>query len=715
MNNSKGFTTAELLIAASIAIIVIGGAFALWFMTQDSWINERLKSEMLQNLQITIERIKREIQISDASKIYQHTGEGGVYDAISFPMALDDGRSDTGYNPIQNNDGFLETDSSTYDPITGVSKIYWDKTIIYHIYPKEGLDENGLKQLRRTVFVRDKSLSTAQFQSQIDNVVEYGTGNNPLVPSYANWESTRTIFKADAISFEVAPRLLEFDGYSPTTERTEDLTDFGSTILDGGYHTIKFQVLRKNPDSTGYAFGIDLLKFTPSGSIIEAENYATLVNPDGSSGISGSSGDTLTTVNTHSFTSGVWSNDYYLNYDANAIGDYLTLRFYYDRWYETTFLDGVYSDAIVDFSDRTGVKRETSGDEEYAVRLEGYEETWHAFEQIQDLTPEPVTIQYTTLIQGWVYKNLIRSDYNKWNGMQLRVKFMAGNEDSGLEIEDVSVIPEDGSGPWISMTFGGSASVTIPKNEGMWSDWVQLKDVDGNNMGFDKGKSYYISFTPNNPSAMSSAMWGTDATSETNSYTGPLQTEDKHIYAVSDIEVTYTKQGSFTSKIFDTGVEAPDYGTLTWTMAENSPDADMEIKIRTAGNEADLEADGMWSSIPGLAFTASPASLGALSKNRYVQFKANLTASAGGSTLDDYDKTSILKDVSIYWPGNTTMVDTAGYFTKRPDYGVFTVEIDGQKLVKGFEIKLSLTEQLTTGSETTRSINAEVEPRNTNK
>ncbi len=715
MNNSKGFTLGEILIAASISVVVVGGAFALWFMTQNSWLNERAKSEMLQNLEITIERIRKEVQTSDALKIYQHTGNEGAYDAISLPIALDDGKSNTGYNSLQDNDGFIETDSSTRDSVTGISKIYWDKTVIYHVYPEDGLDENGLKQLRRTVFLRDNSFSSTQFQNQIDKVVECGTGDNRAVPGRRNWESTRTIFKAKNISFAVAPRLLEFDGYNPTMKRTEGLIDFGSAILDGGYHTIKFRIAGKNPDSAGYALGIDLLQFTPSGSIIEAENYAAMVNPDGSSGIADSSGDALTIINTHDLTSGVWSNDCYLNYAANAVGDYLTLRFYYDRWYETTFFDGVSSGVTVDFSNRTGTERMTSGNEEYSVRLEGYEETWHAFEQIQDQTPEPITVQYVTLTQNCVYKNLIRSDYDKWNGMKLRIKFMAGNESGGLKIENVSIAPEDGSGPSIPVTFGGFGYVTIAKNESVWSDWTQLQDADGGDIGFDKGKSYYISFAPKNAGALSAAMWGTDATSETNSYIGFAQIEDKHIYAVADVEVTYTNQGSFSSRIFDTGVENPNYGTLTWTMSENSPDADLVMCIRTAGNKADLEADAEWLSIPGLMFTSSPAPLSFLGKNRYVQFKANLTAFPGGSTPDDYDKTSVLKDVSIYWPGSTTMVDIAGYFTKKPDYGIFTVEIDGQKLVKGFEIEVSLTEKLTTGSDVTHSIDTEVEPRNTNK
>ncbi len=714
-NRESGFTMGELLVATSIAIIVVGGAFALWFMTQDSWVNERKKSMALQEIQITIERIKREIQLSDGFKIFYHTNASGNYDSISFPLALDDGRSDTGYNPLQNNDGFLETDSSTYDPITGVSKIYWDKTIIYHLYPEEGTDEDGFKQLRRTVFSRDKSLTSGQFQNQVDKVVQFGTGNNAEVPSYTNWESTRTLFKAKVVSLEIAPKLLEFDGYSPQTERTENLIDFGSAILDGDYHTIKFMVTKKNTASTGYGFGIDLLKFTPPGSVIEAENHATLTNPDGSSGIAGSSGDSITTVNTHAMTSGVWSNDSYLNYAANAVGDYLTLRFHYDRWYETTFLDGIASNTIVQFSNRTGVKDETSGNEEYIVRLEGYEETWNAVEQIQEQTPEPITIQSTTLTVDTLYKNFIRSDYNKWNGMKVRIKFTAGNDVNGLYIGSAYIAPEDGSGPNVALSFGGSSSVTIPQNDSVWSGWVQLIDTGGNPMSFDKTKSYYVGFTPTNLTALSSAMWGTDATTETNSYIGPLGTEDKHIYAVSAIEVTYMNSGNYSSKIFDTAVTAPNYDTIVWDATKNNPDADIQLQVRAAGNKANLEADSTWSSIPGITIASSPASLGLLNKERYIQFRANFTASAGGGTAEDYDKTSILKDVSIYWPGNTTMVDISSYLTKKPDYGIFTVEIDGQKLTKGFEVKISITEDLTTGSTVTRSINAELEPRNTNK
>ena len=712
----RGFTIAELLISATIAIIVIGGAFALWFMTQDSWVNERKKSTALQNIQVAIERIKREIQLSDSLKIFYHTNTGGIYDAISFPMALDDGRSNTGYDPAQNNDGFLETDSSTYDPISGVSKIYWDKTVIYHLYPEEGVDEDGFRQLRRTTFKRDKTLTSDQFQDQINKVVQFGTGDNATVPSYANWESTRTIFKAKDGSLEIAPKLLEFDGYAPQTERTANLIDFGSAILDGGYHTIKFKVTKKNSASTGYGFGIDLLKFTPPGSAIEAENHATLTNPDGSSGIAGSSGDSITTVNTHAMTSGVWSNDCYLNYAANAVGDYLTLRFHYDRWYETTFLDGISSNVIVEFSSRTGVKRDTfAGSEEYIVRLEGYEEPWNAVGQIQEQTPEPITTQSTVLAVSTLYKNFIRSDYNKWNGRKVRIKFTAGNDIAGLYIGSAYIAPEDGSGPNVNITFGGSASVSIPKDGSVWSDWIQLIDIDTNPMSFDKTKSYYIGFTPTDPTALSAAMWGLDSTSDTNSYIGLSGTEDKRLYTVAAIEVTYLDSGSYSSKIFDTAVEAPDYDTIVWNAAKNNPDADIELRARTAANKADLEADSMWSAIPGIAITSSPASLGSLSETRYVQFRANFTASAGGGTSEDYDKTGVLKDVSLYWPGNTTMVDISGYLTKRPDYGIFTVEIDNQKLIKGFEIKISITEDLTSGSAVTRSINAEVEPRNTSK
>lgn len=761
MKIKKGFTIAELLVASSIAILVVGGAFAVWFMTQNTWTNERTKSEILQKLQVTIERIKREIKISDGSRIFFHV-TGSAYDAISLPIALDDGRSNTGYNAAQEGNGFIEPDSSTTDPVTGVAKIYWDQTVIYHIY------SSSKDELRRTVFYpRDNTLTAAQRQAQIDTVVSSGDGDD-----FTNWQNTRTIFKAASISFEVAPKIREFDGYSSVTEVTENLIDFGSAILDGGYHTITFTVTNKGAGN-GYAFGVDSLKFTPPGSVREAENYKNLTHPDGSSGISASSGDTITNVKMHDSPLGIWSADYYMDYAANTINDYLTLRFHYDRWHETIFIGGASDNVVVEFSNSDG-KGGTLGSEEYLIRLEGNGTTWDSATQAQ--TTPPATLTLAAEGGNITYRNLIFSNYTTLSGMKLSIKFRAGDSNP-LTIPSAHIIqrddsgtgsPDDGSSnmPSIPITFTDchldprnqgqinseeepilpttttGNDVTIPAEGYVWSNWIQLYDNSSANFNLDTAKDYFISFyIPILESPASMSYWQDTTASQTHSYTrsggqydsvaiwGEAGTADTSIYGVEKIYVSYVNKGTFTSGVFDTGIAAPAYSKMIWNSVNNSPDATLSIRARTSDDKASLTGDGNWETIPGILYSTSPAVLTAGSEKRYIQFRAEFDAfSSGGDAShitndaddtyagdEDYDISCILKDVSIYWPGETTMVDVGGYFTKKSNYGKFSVEVDGQKPIKGLVVNLSIEEDLTTGAKVNRSIAAEVEPRNTNK
>ncbi|MDD5680331.1 MAG: hypothetical protein PHI59_03725, partial [Candidatus Omnitrophica bacterium] len=190
---------------------------------------------------------------------------------------------------------------------------------------------------------------------------------------------------------------------------------------------------------------------------------------------------------------------------------------------------------------------------------------------------------------------------------------------------------------------------------------------------------------------------------------------ERRIYAVEEVEVSYMNEGNFISQIFDTGIENPAFTKLQYTAIANG-DASLSIKVRSDDNKATLEADGDWTAIPGITVSGNPGDISAISGGRYVQYNATFTSLGdGGITPDKYDQSRILKDVSIYWPGNTTMVDIGGYFTQKSDYGIFTIEVDGQKLTKGFEVNLAIDEDISTGATISRSITIEVEPRNTSK
>lgn len=734
--NKHGMTIAELLVAASISIIVIGVAFALWFMTQGVWVNERIKSELLQDLQISVERIKREMQMSDGGKIFFHTADNGVYDAISFPLAMDDGRSNAGYSPIEDGNGFIETDSSTLDPITGVAKIFWDQTVIYHI-----CQNGGKYELRRTIFYpRDNSLSATERQQQIDRVVALGTGNDAAVPEFTGWQSTRTLLKAKSLSFETSPQLREFDGYSSITAKTEDMIDFGSVILTGGYHDIKFKAVKKNSASSGYALGIDALKFTPAGGIQDGEHYANTAYPDGSSGITASSGDTLSVVNMHNSLYGVWSNDYYLDYAANAVNDYLTLHFYYDTWHDTTFLDGISNDVKVEFSNRNGNQDNVSGSEEYILRLAGYDITWDAYKQARQ-GGSVLPAGYES-VSDKTYRIVLANEYIQHNGMMLRIKFRA-HESQQLKIESAYITqqsseagddPYDGSTQtaYKQITFRDppAAGVTIGAGAAEWSNWAQMQDtgIPPADLPLDETNNYIVTFYVSDPSAL--VYWeDTNTSDDPMSYTrngaaaagevnwpppGPSITEERRIYVAEEVQVTYVKNGDYISQVFDTGIEDPAFTKMQYTAIANN-DASLAIRVRSDDDKPTLEADSDWAVIPGITLSGNPGDISAVSGGRYVQFKADFAAISGGVTPESYDQSCILKDVSVYWPGNTTMVDVGGYFTKNPGYGIFTIEVDGQKLTKGFEVNLAIDEDISTGAAVSRSITTEVEPRNTGK
>jgi hypothetical protein len=404
-------------------------------------------------------------------------------------------------------------------------------------------------------------------------------------------------------------------------------------------------------------------------------------------------------------------------------------------WHETTFIDGISNHTKVEFSNRSGNKDQTSGDEEYILRLEGYDITWNAYKQArQGSTATPAGDE---LLSDQTCRIILSNRYLQYNGMMVRVKFRALDSEQ-LKIQSAYIVqqsgetgddPYDGSTQmqYTHITFdGGQDSVTIPANTTEWSDWIQMRDTAGpsNPLPLDKANSYLITFYV--PDSTNVVYWeDPNISDDPMSYlrSGAVSGEvnwpaelsgERRIYAAEEVEVTYMNNGNFTSQIFDTGIENPAFTTMQYNAIANT-DASLTLKVRSDDNKANLEADGDWISISGITLAGSPADISAISGGRYVQFRAEFTSIAGGTTTDDYDQSCILKDVSIYWPGNTTMVDIGGYFTKKSDYGTFTVEVDGQKLTKGFEINLTIDEDISTGATVNRSIATEVEPRNTSK
>ena len=58
----RAVTMPELLIASSVAFLILGVVFALWTFSEKAWYGERIKTKLLGEMEMAVERIKQELQ-----------------------------------------------------------------------------------------------------------------------------------------------------------------------------------------------------------------------------------------------------------------------------------------------------------------------------------------------------------------------------------------------------------------------------------------------------------------------------------------------------------------------------------------------------------------------------------------------------------------------------------------------------------------------------
>src|SRR3989338_6875558 len=85
------------------------------------------------------------------------------------------------------------------------------------------------------------------------------------------------------------------------------------------------------------------------------------------------------------------------------------------------------------------------------------------------------------------------------------------------------------------------------------------------------------------------------------------------------------------------------------------------------------------------SFSSSPSSLASIPNQRYLQFRANLASTSPYTSYPEMD------NLKIAWPGQTALVELSGYYTKRPNYGIFKVLVNGEELVNALSVALSAT------------------------
>ena len=668
-NSRRGFTIVEILMALFLSATFLTAVMSAWFFSSKTFHQENLQGRVRFDLHKAMEWMKEDVRLTNGSNILFYPAGASTFTGISIPKAT------------PNANGFYTLSSSL---------ISWDTTVIYHVF-----DNGGTMELRRTIFDSYLSSSAAR-QTQLDSVVSSGGDNSA---------STRVLAEGDEISLEISPTSPTFDGYSANLEPSEN-TSFGSKQMTAGNHTVRFIAEGKNSASSGYKMGFDQLSFTPSGSGQEAEILT----------ISASSGGGSTLENMTSFgEDGVWHGNYQLEYQSSAVGNYVEFQVYYDRWIESNFDNAANSYTEVEGDDPA--VRVTSRENQSVLP------SWKADSQTG------VTETDNTGFHDKTVRNILDADFITSGGEMVRFKFKASAENGSLVIQEAhfggrdTTNPFDFSGLPSQLYFGnatvgpgdsdgvgatgstGATSIAIPQGHYVWSNWVELtvsspSAVDyllslvideasgsGNNMLWNAGagtSSYVLGGT-----GTPTSTWGAS-----------LYTNSSAIHGLAEMAV-WTSTGTVTSQIYDTQMTNPAYSTLSW--ASNGTGG-LTFRVRSASN-SDMSDAVDWAAAS--TYASSPAAL-SIGGARYVQWQATLTAASPYAAYPEID------DVLISWPGQTAIVDVSGYFTKRPNYGIFSVEVDDETLVNALNIEMTASREYQ-GQVYSANLAVEVKARNTGK
>jgi len=673
--NQKGFTLFEAILAFSLGGIFLATIVASWYFSSTVWKEESVRGKLRYDVERSMERIKNDIRLTDGNSILFYPAGESTYTAISFPTTT------------LNGSGFLTFSSNAID---------WDKTVVYHVY-----QVNGKYELRKTAFNSFNDSSSAR-QTQLNSVVTNGQDTQGL------GGVTTTIFKADSVSLAMVPSSPTFDGYDASVIRSEN-TSFGSVRLTPGNHTIRFEVTGKNADSSGYQLGIDTLYLTPSGG--NGQEAEVFIPPNASSG------DATTKEDLSAYGINLWGGNNQLAYAANAIGDYVTIQLNYDEWVESNFSNFSRNKVGIGGTDPylTNESRESQSDSSAAWQAES-QTTVEASGSASMPNKSIRTILLGT--QFTQQANMVRFKFLAAPGAPLTIGSAYFGQRNGatadftaspipLYFDNPSVLEGDADGVGATTNPGTSTGITIPAGYHAWSNWIEY------NIPASGAPNYLLSvFIPNDAANASTAVWPDPSNDNSYSVDGNQAASmvpwvgyatSHNIYATAQV-AGWTATGTATSPIYDTKMTSPVYNQIKWTPVLPSG-ASVSVKVRSS-SDPNMTGATDWSLLT--AKTTSPASLGGLGNQRYLQYQFTLQAASPYASLPQAD------NVIIDWPGATTLVELSGYHTKKPNYGIFKILVDGVPTVKALEVKLDASDNLK-DKILTASLNAEVKSRNTGK
>ncbi len=683
LRRNGGFTLTETL----GAVVLLGLSLAT-AMASFSYVmrNERrivAEGELDMDTRMVIERMRRDLWTTSREMVLLHPEGEGPYDAISFPIIRGDGAIS------RDEDGNIE----------------WDATVVYHLW------EGPPHQVRRTVFSPRANLTEAQRLGQLASVAEQGGGNNTHNGDNA---STRAII-TNLVDWELNITGSRFDAYSRVPGRRS--FNLGSVLLGDGSHDFTFRVVGQNSEASGASryLGVDTLSASASALRREGEWQ----------NVSGSAGTDPLVQNMGEGET--WSGNSKLWFPATADGNSFTLTMHNDRWEERNFFD-----TSVKLNDLKRIFiRPDDTPHTFALQLDGNGIAWEASKQTRDSGADtgPPHVTHDTAIRVFVRGNDIAdtpwTDFDggwiEFNGKNVWATFSSGG--GPLRIEEAfiaeSAINDDGPAmnyipeTRTDLLFGGSQRVTFNG----------IRESDKAEFNIDKDKSYLISIRVQDPpdALLNMRMWtasgdtGTPPSSfvvenaDSVGLNDPAWSErgDVHsryaVYALQSVRTGHSPEGVYLSQIIDTQIDDPDFSFLEW-IANTPEQSSVEFKAR-AGNESDLSDAPEWDSVPVAENGFKP-----LLDGRYVQVRAKLEPGTDGLA------SPIVRDFTLQWKGTQRFVDVAGIFSTGPDHGIYEVLVNGNPLLQGVTIDLTVYKDISLGygkaNRLTSSAFAEIVPRN---
>ncbi len=634
------FTMVEMLFAMAIGAFLIAGFTTFLIFVAKELSKLHANGEMRSEGAVATEKFKLDISYSSPSEI------------LLWPVATD--AQGMSFPIIRRNDYSL--------PPLIDGEIAWTHTVAYYVFT----NEDGTQEIRRTIFSqRDNTLSRAERLLQLESVVMAGSGHD----AYNGQNSTTETLARKVKNFRLGTGSSIVDARAAQISSEE--VHLGSMLLSSGLHTVRF--VTADDTYMQQNIGIDCLYMTPSHAPIEGECIPF---------------SSLTAVNGHMSKGSMspphrWSNNAHLFFSASEPGAYIEFTLFNDMWIEANF---DHRGAVAD-----GTEKAVEPDSgENSLRLAGLRDAWVAHQQTgQGLKS-----------RGGYDNSLLRlvvlpnpSGISAGRGQWCKITFSGSCLDKDAIIQTAYFMERASgasgvSGTLTAVTFhGGSASVTIKPGMTVQSDWVKLP--------YDPAKSYLIGLVL---SPLSDDRYSSPLMLDT-SQTGVYRLDRKYadpdfakqvnwsegslpagatleafneLPLASSIYISQPAAGTYTSKPFDAGVDMPQWEKF-WGTFKNCSGGSVAVKFRTGSDPLMSDAPG-WEAVPAQQLPATPADLSKLSPRRFIQFRAELKTAA------PYLETPYLCDLAITWKGAAKLVDMGGKFSHGPDYGKFTVLLDGAPL-----------------------------------